>query len=182
MQRRLSSHNPVTWIIAAFRGADADERGSITAPFAASLIALIFFMGLSVDVSMVLMDHGRLDDMCQVVAENRYVHQDAVRFADDPAQASVAYVADTLAANGFEGTAVVDFEESPRTTGHRHIAVTLTLTEESPFYFLRMFGANSVNITSTTTFEDDYGEDADDVIWAPAASVTSYNGSYEVVF
>lgn len=175
MLRSLNLHNPLA-------RAAADERGNITAPFAASLVALIFFMGLSVDVSMVLLDHGRLDDMCQIVAENRYVHQDSVRFAEDPAQASVAYVADTLAANGFDGTATVDFEESPRTTSHRHFAVTLTLTEESPFYFLRMFGADSVNITSSTTFEDEYGENGDDVVWAPSVSPDAYNGSYEVVF
>lgn len=160
----------------------SEEKGNISVTTAVMMVLLVFFMGLSADVSMILLDHGRLDDLCQVVEESRYAHQDAVRFADNPAAATVSYVSETLTENGFKGSAVVNFEEAPRSTGHRHIQVDITLSCDSPFYFLSLFGRDSVSISSTTTFEDDYGEGGDDVVWAPAASVGTYNDSYMLVF
>lgn len=157
-----------------------NERGDVAISFALMAVILIFFLGLALDMSMVLMDRNRTDGLCQVIGESRFTHRDSVRFSANPAQATVDYVTGVLRANGFEGTAVIAFEESPRHVNHRHISVCVTLYKESPFYFLRLFGANGVTTSSAITFEDDYGEGGNDVIWAPSAAVSSYNGTYEV--
>lgn len=157
------------------------ESGSISVITALTMIAMIFFVGLAIDLSMVLLDKSELDGLCQVVCEDRYVHDDLVRFADDPAQATVSYISTALASNGFSGDLEVAFDESHRTKDKRVIDVDVTIKRESPLYFLKIFGASSFTISSTVSYEDVYGEGGDDVVWAPSASTSTYNGTYRSV-
>ncbi len=154
------------------------ERGSVSVIVALTMIVMIFFVGLALDMSMVLMDKSELDNLCQVVCDDRYVHDDMVRFSDNPAQATVGYATSALASNGFSGDYEVEFNESARSKDKRVIDVDVTITRESPLYFLRIFGASSFEISSTVSYEDVYGEGGDDVVWAPSAPVSSYNGTY----
>ncbi len=144
---------------------------------ALTMIIMIFFVGLALDVSMVLMDKSELDNLCQVVCDDRYVHDDMVRFADDPAKATVDYATSALASNGFSGDYEIEFKES-RSKDKRVVDVDVTIKCESPLYFLKIFGASAFNISSTVSYEDVYGEGGDDVVWAPSASASSYNGTY----
>lgn len=159
----------------------SDERGAVALFTALTMLILIFFVGLAIDLSMVFMDKSDLDDLCQVVCEDRYVHDDLVRFANDPAQATVSYVTTALVSNGFTGEFEVTFNESSRSKNKRVIDVDVTLTRESPLFFLKLFGASSPTVSSTVSYEDVYGEGGDDVVWAPVASASSYNGTYRRV-
>ncbi len=155
-----------------------EERGAVSVFAALTMIILIFFVGLALDLSMVLMDKSELDNLCQVVCDDRYVHDDLVRFSDDPAQATVDYTTAALVSNGFSGELEVTFDESTRSKDRRVIDVEVTIKRDSPLYFLKIFGASSFNISSTVSYEDVYGEGGDDVVWAPSKSASSYNGTY----
>lgn len=165
----------------AFSSVRGGENGSVSVITALTMVVMIFFVGLAIDLSMVLLDKSELDGLCQVVCEDRYVHDDLVRFADDPAQATVSYVSTALASNGFSGDLEVSFDESYRAKDRRVIDVDVTIKRESPLYFLRIFGMSSFTISSTVSYEDVYGEGGDDVVWAPSASASTYNGTYRSV-
>lgn len=165
----------------AFSPVRGGENGSVSVITALTMVVMIFFVGLAIDLSMVLLDKSELDGLCQVVCEDRYVHDDLVRFADDPAQATVSYVSTALASNGFSGDLEVSFDESYRAKDRRVIDVDVTIKRESPLYFLRIFGMSSFTISSTVSYEDVYGEGGDDVVWAPSASASTYNGTYRSV-
>lgn len=158
-----------------------DEQGAVAVFTALIMIVLIAFVGFALDLSMVFLDKSELDNLCQVVCDDRYVHDDLVRFADDPAQATTDYVSTALASNGFSGELEVSFDESLRSTDRRVIDVDVTISRESPLYFLKIFGASSITVSSTVSYEDVYGEGGDDVVWAPAASQSTYNGTYKRV-
>lgn len=165
----------------AFSPVRGDESGSVSVIVALTMVVMIFFVGLAIDLSMVLLDKSELDGLCQVVCEDRYVHDDLVRFADDPAQATVGYVSAALVSNGFSGDLEVSFDESYRAKDRRVIDVAVTIKRESPLYFLKIFGMSSFTISSTVSYEDVYGEGGDDVVWAPNASASTYNGTYRSV-
>ena len=165
----------------AFSLVRGGENGSVSVITALTMVVMIFFVGLAIDLSMVLLDKSELDGLCQVVCEDRYVHDDLVRFADDPAQATVSYVSTALASNGFSGDLEVSFDESYRAKDRRVIDVDVTIKRESPLYFLKIFGMSSFTISSTVSYEDVYGEGGDDVVWAPSASASTYNGTYRSV-
>lgn len=158
-----------------------DERGAVSVIAALTMVIMIFFMGLALDMSMVLMDKSELDNLCQVVCDDRYVHDDLVRFSDNPAQATVDYTTAALVSNGFSGELEVAFDESSRAKDKRVIDVDVTIRRESPLYFLKLFGASAITVSSTVSYEDVYGEGGDDVVWAPTASTSSYNGTYRRV-
>ncbi len=158
-----------------------DEHGAVSVITALTMVVMIFFVGLALDLSMVLLDEAQLDNLCQVVCDDRYVHDDSVRFADDPADATLNYVSAALASNGFSGELEVKFDESTREKNKRVIDVVVTIKRESPLYFLKIFGASSLTVSSTVSYEDAYGEGGDDVVWAPTASPNSYNGTYQRV-
>lgn len=156
------------------------EDGNIAAIFAGILIVLIFFVGLATDVSMVLLRHNQLENSCQLVRDNRYTYQDTVRYSDNPAVSFARSASSTLAINGYGGEAIVYFQEDPPQDNFRHFKVRLVLTDECPYYFLRLFGQNSVQVTSQVDFEDSYGEKGDDVVWRPSSPPSSFNGAYLV--
>ena len=156
------------------------EKGNVAFIFAGILIILIFFVGLATDISMVLWHHNRLENTCQLVRDNRYTYQDTVRYSDNPAASFAQCAATTLAVNGYNGKATVYFKEDDPQDNFRHFKVRLVLTDKSSFYFLRLFGQDSVEISSQVDFEDSYGEKADDVVWRPSASALSFNGGYRI--
>ena len=68
-------------------GASEDgESGNILVMFACSLIVLVFFIGLTIDVSMVLWQKGQLVNDAQLIKNNRFVYQESVRYADKPGE------------------------------------------------------------------------------------------------
>lgn len=157
------------------------ERGSISVFTALTMIIMIFFVGLALDLSMVLLDKAKLDNLCQVVCEDRYVHDDLVRFSDNPAVVTVDYVSAALQTNGFTGQLEVAFDESTRDKSRRVIDVDVSIMKSSPLYFMKIFGFSDVKVSSTVSYEDVYGEGGDDVVWAPAVSASTYNGTYQRV-
>lgn len=165
---------------ATMRRMARSESGNIAVIYAGILIVLIFFVGLATDISMVLWHHNRLENTCQLVRDNRHTYQDSVRYSEDPAASFARCAASTLSVNGYGGEATVYFKEDEPRDNFRHFKVRLVLKDECPYYFLRLFGQDSVQVTSQIDFEDSYGEKGDDVVWRPAASVQSFNGGYRI--
>lgn len=154
------------------------EHGNITLLFAVSLVVLIFFIGLSLDVGMVYMQRSELISLLQVAKEDRFTYQDSIRYADNPGLMTYQVAADTLDANGFDGELKVFFKEEPPKYHRREYQMRLQLSKEYSFTFLKIFGQKPVNITVSQDGGETYGEGGSDVIWYPPLSPANYNGCY----
>ena len=93
---------------------DEGEDGNIIVMFACSLIVLIFFIGLAVDVSMVLWQKGQLVNDVQLIKNNRFVYQESVRYAEKPGEEFEKRALQTLKSNNYEGAGKIYFNEYSR--------------------------------------------------------------------
>lgn len=156
----------------------ADERGDVLVIFAASFMVMLFFVGLAMDASMVLMAHSRLNSVCQLVAQDRLTYQDTVRYSEQPGDDFTTCIMQTLAENQVQGKGEFYFSEDVRTEQKRHYRARLVLQDSCPAHFLRLFGVQKINFSASVDFDDNYGEPTDNVIWSPAASPGAYSGKY----
>lgn len=170
-------------------GASEDgESGNILVMFACSLFVLIFFIGLAVDVSMVLWQKGQLVNDAQLIKDNRFVYQDAVRYADDPGEKFEEKALQTLKSNNYSGKGKIYFREyEPRNVRERKVKIRVELNKEADTYFFQVFGIKHIPISTSIDFEDTYGDyrkkSSDPVkevnrVWHPQKSVSEYNGTY----
>ena len=169
-------------------GASEDgESGNILVMFACSLIVLIFFIGLAVDVSMVLWQRGQLVNDAQLIKNNRFVHQESVRYAKDPGLEFEKRALQILDLNGYKGSGKIYFYEYSRKEEERKVKVRVELNKNADTYFLQVFGVKSIPIHTSIDFEDTYGEYDKDPsgdpsknrVWHPDDPAASYNGTYE---
>ena len=171
-------------------GASEDgESGNILVMFACSLIVLIFFIGLAVDVSMVLWQKGQLVNDAQLIKDNRFVYQDAVRYAEEPGEKFEEKALQTLKSNNYSGSGKIYFREyEPRDVRERKVKVRVELNKKADTYFFQVFGVKYIPISTSIDFEDTYGDyrkkSSDPVnevnrVWHPQKSVSEYNGTYE---
>lgn len=157
-----------------FRG----ECGNIMVLFAGALVVIIGFVGLSIDVGMLILQRNSLQNMTQVIRGNRFTYQDTIRYAPNPGKASFDMIESTLEANDFDGTVKVYFYEKPPKSNYRCYYIRTELSEDFSYYFARIFGLDTTTITVSLDGGEAIGEGADDVIWYPEMSATEYNGSY----
>lgn len=168
-------------------GASEDgESGNILVMFACSLIVLIFFIGLAVDVSMVLWQKGQLVNDAQLIKNNRFVYQESVRYADKPGEEFEKRALQTLKLNNYEGSGKIYFHEYSRKEEERKIKVRVELNKNANTYFFRVFGVKTIPISTSVDFEDTYGEYEKDPsgepnknkVWHPKDLASEYNGTY----
>ena len=170
-------------------GAPEDgESGNILVMFACSLIVLIFFIGLTVDVSMILWQKGQLVNDAQLIKNNRFVYQDSVRYADNPGEEFEKRALKTLQLNGYEGDGKIYFYEYSQKKEERKVKVRVELNKKANTYFFQVFGVKHIPISTSIDFEDTYGDyrkkSSDPVkevnrVWHPQKPVSEYNGTYE---
>lgn len=168
-------------------GASEDgESGNILVMFACSLIVLIFFIGLAVDVSMVLWQKGQLVNDAQLIKNNRFVYQESVRYADKPGEEFEKRALQTLKLNNYEGSGKIYFHEYSRKEEERKIKVRVELNKNANTYFFQVFGVKTIPISTSIDFEDTYGEYEKDPsgepnknkVWHPKDLASEYNGTY----
>ena len=168
-------------------GASEDgESGNILVMFACSLIVLIFFIGLAVDVSMVLWQKGQLVNDAQLIKNNRFVYQESVRYADKPGEEFEKRALQTLKLNNYEGSGKIYFHEYSRKEEERKIKVRVELNKNANTYFFQVFGVKTIPISTSVDFEDTYGEYEKDPsgepnknkVWHPKDLASEYNGTY----
>ena len=155
-----------------------DEQGNVLVMFAAALVVMIFFVGLAMDASVVLMAHSRLNGMCQLVAQDRLTYQDTVRYSEQPGTDFSKCIIQTLGANGFSNKGEFYFTEDTRTENARHYKARIVLHGSCDTYFLKLFGLKKINFAAQTDFDDTYGEPNDNVVWSPSAPASYYSGRY----
>ena len=170
-------------------GAPEDgESGNILVMFACSLIVLIFFIGLTVDVSMILWQKGQLVNDAQLIKNNRFVYQDSVRYADNPGEEFEKRALKTLQLNGYEGDGKIYFYEYSQKKEERKVKVRVELNKKANTYFFQVFGVKSIPISTSIDFEDTYGDykekpsdptKPENRVWHPKESASEYNGTYE---
>lgn len=155
------------------------ERGDVLVIFVLSLMALVFFVGLTVDVSAAMGQKNHLNDMAQITKNSRYAFQDSVRYSANPGATFAQCAQKTLAENGYAGAGTIYFEETVSHDNKRVIKMRVTLSEDAPTYFFKIFGVNSFAVSASASAQDTYGEGGDDVVWHPNAAPSSYSGAYK---
>jgi hypothetical protein len=155
-----------------------EERGNIMVLFAGSLIVIIAFIGLSLDVGLLSLERNSLQNLSQVIREDRFTNQDKIRYADNPGLASYNIISETLAENGFDGTVTVYFYEKEPKASHREYYIRTVLSEEFSWNFARVVGMTTTPISVTLDGYETCGENGLDVVWFPKNPPSSYNGSY----
>ena len=158
----------------------SEEEGNGTLLFAFSLVILLFFLGIGMDLGLYYAKQTDLENLCQLMRENRFTYQDSMRYADNPGQTAYDLAAGTMQKNSFAGTVTVYFQEDlqPAEANARHYRIRTELSEDFSFYFLRIFGAHPVLVQAYVDDIENYGEGGNDVIWHPAVTPDSYSGSY----
>ena len=168
-------------------GASEDgESGNILVMFACSLIVLVFFIGLTIDVSMVLWQKGQLVNDAQLIKNNRFVYQESVRYADKPGEEFEKRALQTLKLNNYEGSGKIYFNEYSRKEEERKVKVRVELNKDANTYFFQVFGVKTIPISTSIDFEDPYGEYEKDPsgksnenkVWHPKDLTSEYNGTY----
>lgn len=168
-------------------GASEDgESGNILVMFACSLIVLVFFIGLTIDVSMVLWQKGQLVNDAQLIKNNRFVYQESVRYADKPGEEFEKRALQTLKLNNYEGSGKIYFNEYSRKEEERKVKVRVELNKDANTYFFQVFGVKTIPISTSIDFEDTYGEYEKDPsgkpnenkVWHPKDLTSEYNGTY----
>lgn len=144
------------------RNREERERGDILILTAVIMVVLIFFIGLSVDLSVVYLRSSRLDDYCQMARDSRFTHESLVTYGDDPGDALYMIIRDALQKNGFSGKMTLTYEEDPPSGARRHYSADLSLTETCPLYFLVIFGKDEVTLTNSISFEGEIGASSDE--------------------
>lgn len=169
-------------------GASEDgESGNILVMFACSLFVLIFFIGLAVDVSMILWQKGQLVNDAQLIKNNRFVYQESVRYSDDPGKEFEDRALQTLKLNNYDGGGKIYFYEYSRKKEERKVKVRVELNKKANTYFFQVFGVKSIPISTSIDFEDTYGEykknpsdpKSENRVWHPKKFASEYNGTYE---
>lgn len=155
-----------------------EERGNIMVLFAGTLIIIIGFIGLSLDIGMLSLERNKLQDMSQVIREDRFTFQDTIRYAPNPGKATYDIIRDTLAENGFDGTFKVYFYELPPQPSHREYYIRTVLSKDFSFYFARVFGLTTTTLSASLDGGEIIGEGGNDVVWYPELSPADYNGCY----
>lgn len=156
----------------------AREDGNILLLFAGSLILIIFMIGIALDLGMIYMRRNDLVDLCQLARDERFTYQDTIRYSDNPGRETYNIVANTMRNNGFNGTITVFFFEREPEHNYRDYRVRIQLTEQYRYTFLRLFGGDTVAITTWLDGGENYGESGADMIWYPKLPCSEYNGSY----
>ncbi len=154
------------------------ERGNMIILFAGTLVVLIFFIGLSLDIGMICLQRNSMQNLCQIVREDRFTYQDTIRYAENPGEASYQIIYDTLKGNGFDGTVKVYFYEKEPESNNRSYRIRTELSEEYAYTFGRIFGKTTDTITVSLDGGETYGEGGLDVVWHSPKDVSTYNGSY----
>ena len=154
------------------------EEGNILLIFAGSMILIMFFIGLALDLSMIYMHQNSLQDFLQIIREDRFANQDSIRFSDNPALTTYNIAYDVAEKNGFTGILKVYFLEDEPEHNYRSYKIRVELADESPFYFGKIFGLNKINLRARLDGGESYGEGFADVVWHSPIHVDNYNGSY----
>lgn len=154
------------------------EEGSILLTFAAAMVVLCFFIGIALDISLIYMDRNSMQNIAQIMREERFTFQDTVRYADNPAQTAYELVYESAVANGFDGTVKFYFLEEEPQSNYRSYKMRIVLQDQSPYHFGRIFGLETIGLEVTLDGGESYGEGASDVVWCSPLPVDSYNGSY----
>lgn len=154
------------------------ENGNTTVLFASLIVILIGFIGMAIDIGIVYMRRSDLGNLCQLIRDDRFTHQDSIRFADNPGASTYEIVADAMKDNNFKGEIKVYFFEKKPEPNYRKYITRVELSEDVPVYFLKLFGLKSFKIKAYIDGEDNYGEGNLDRIWHPAMPESAYNGLY----
>lgn len=154
------------------------EDGNILLIFAGSMVVIAFFIGICLDISMIYMERNSMQNLLQIIREERFTHQETIRYSENPALATYEIAHDTAAENGFGGTLKVYFYEEEPSYNYRRYQVRIMLIKESPLYFGRIFGLNTMLLKTSLDGGESYGEGFADVIWHSPRPVSSYNGAY----
>ncbi len=154
------------------------ENGDMIILFAGILVVLIFFIGLSLDVGMIVLHRNSMQNLCQLVREDRFTYQDTIRYADNPGLTSYQIIYDTMMDNDFDGTVKVYFNEEIPKYNYRHYRIRTELSKEYDYTFARIFGLTTTTITVSLDGGEIYGESLNDVVWYSSIPVSEYNGSY----
>lgn len=154
------------------------EDGNILLIFAGAMVLIAFFIGICLDVSMIYVKRNSMQNILQIIREERFTYQDTIRYSDNPALTTYHIAYSAAAENGFDGIVTVYFREEDPEPNYRSYQVRILLTDECPFYFGRIFGLNTVPLNVSLDGGESYGEGSADVIWHSPLPVSNYNGAY----
>lgn len=157
-----------------------DEKGNVLLIFAGAMVVIVGFIGLIIDVSMIYMDNNSMQSLLQIIREERFTHQDHIRYSDNPALETYKLAHKSAKKNGFDGKIKVYFKEDKpsQDNSFRSYKIRIVLADESQFYFGRIFGLNTIDLSAKIDGGESYGDSSLDVIWYPPDNVSTYNGSY----
>lgn len=154
------------------------EDGNILLIFAGSMVVITFFIGICLDISIVYMERNSMQNLLQIIREERFTHQESIRYSDNPALTTYEIAHETAVKNGFTGTLKVYFYEEEPSYNYRSYQVRIMLMKESPLYFGKLFQLNTIQLKASLDGGESYGEGFADVIWHSPRPVSSYNGAY----
>lgn len=157
-----------------------EEDGNIIVLFAGGLLLLCFFVGIAFDLGLYYTKKNDLENLCRLLREDRFTHQDSIRYADNPGAENYRIASKTLQDNGFTGNLSVFFKEEPfpAYANARQYKIRIELSENFGFHFLKIFGLSDVKIMAHIDGKENYGEGGSDVIWHPSGTADTYSGVY----
>ena len=156
------------------------EKGNVLIMFAGLMVMIAFFLGIIIDVTMIYLDNNAMQSLLQIIREERFTHQDTIRYAENPAIETYNLAYESAKKNGFNGDIKVYFKEDEpnEDRSFRNYKIRIVLADNSPFYFGRMFGLNTIKLSAKLDGGESYGDSSLDVIWYPPGVPSDYNGSY----
>lgn len=161
-----------------------EEDGAFVILFAFLLIALIGFVGMATDLTIMHMRQNELANLCQLVREDRFTYQDSIRYSENPVEECYNIIYQTLKVdNNFAGDIKIYYQEiNPANPyewdpSRREYKLLVTVSEEFTFYFLKLFGLNTATLSQSIEGGQVIGEGGYDMIWHPSGSINDYSGS-----
>lgn len=156
-----------------------NENGDILVIFAGVFILIVFCLALVIDVGMIYVRKNQMQDVCQVIREDRFTYEDSVRYSENPAVCCFDGIFYSARKNGFDGQIKVYFKEEEPESNRRSYKTRTVLTEKYEYTFAKILGFNETEISVSIDVDETYGEGRTDMIWHPTKSVSTYNGLYE---
>lgn len=167
------------------------ETGSVIVLFALSLVILLGFVSLALDVGMINMKRARMMDLCQQMRKARLDAKDYIMNADDPARLIYDISNQCAVDNNFKGHLKIYYQEQtdplyPTTNWVecRTYRVRIEISQEYRFAFAAglLTGSETKKITVYLDGGEQKSSRGDDgtervPVWYPLGDLQ--NGSYE---
>lgn len=144
-------------------------EGQALVLFALALTCLCGMAALAVDASGAWRAHSRLVSACELAKDSHLNSLNAVKFSDDPAQASLDIVLDELESDGFQGTWELTYYELPESetgSADRFAGVRVELGQDYRTILAGVLGHQTIQVADALSWS--VNPYSSSTVWRPS--------------